>query len=74
MRSVIAAADADCWLWAALKEKAMPSSARAKMLIAKWTRIMTLNTLSKTTRRYATRLRAIFCDRHHVLSFCGWRL
>ena len=46
-RSVIDVADADCWLWAALKEKAMPSSARAKMLIANRTRIMTLSTFSK---------------------------
>jgi hypothetical protein len=39
---VTAAGKAGCWLWAELKEKAMPSSAKAKILIANRTKIMTL--------------------------------
>lgn len=34
-----------CWLWAALNEKAMPSSERAKRLIANRIKIMTLPAL-----------------------------
>jgi hypothetical protein len=36
-----------CWLLAALKEKAMPRRAKAKMLMANRIKIMTLTTLSE---------------------------
>ena len=38
-------AEAGCWLWAALNEKAIPSSERAKRLIANRIKIMTLPAL-----------------------------
>ncbi len=34
-----------CWLWAALMEKAMPSMAKPKMLMANRIKIMTLTAL-----------------------------
>jgi hypothetical protein len=39
---VTTGADAGCWLWAEFREMAMPSSAKAKILIANRTKIMTL--------------------------------
>ena len=41
-------AEAGAWLWAELKEKAIPSRARAKILMANLTRIMTLTALVKS--------------------------
>jgi hypothetical protein len=42
---VTIAAEGGCWLWAALNEKAIPSSESAKRLIANRIKIMTLPAL-----------------------------
>jgi hypothetical protein len=44
-----------CWLWAALNEKAMPSSDRAKRLMANRTKIMARITLFDVIGRYKDR-------------------